>query len=55
MEQNDDMTTRTNRIEEVFQDTREFQADALEMLAQGRTRNAAEKVWERPAREPAKL
>ena len=39
------MTTRTNRIEEIFQDARELQADALEMLAQGRIRNAAEKAW----------
>ena len=27
------MTTRTNRIDEIFQDARELQADALEMLA----------------------
>ena len=39
------MTTSTNRIEEIFQDARELQDDALEMLAQGRTRNAAEKSW----------
>ena len=39
------MTTRTNRIEEIFQDARELQADALEMLAQGRIGNAAEKAW----------
>ena len=39
------MTTRTNRIEEIFQDARELQADALEMLAQGRIRYAAEKAW----------
>ena len=39
------MTTRTNRIEEIFQDARELQADALEMLAQSRIRNAAEKAW----------
>ena len=38
------MTTSTDRIEEIFQDARELQADALEMLAQGRVRNAAEKV-----------
>ena len=37
--------TRTNRIEEIFQDARELQADALEMLAQGRIRNAAVKSW----------
>ena len=39
------MTARTNRIEAIFQDARELQADALEMLAQGRVRNAAEKAW----------
>ena len=42
------MTTSANRIEEIFeeifQDARELQADALEMLTQGR-RNAAEKSW----------
>ena len=39
------MTTSTNRIEEIFRDARELQDDALEMLTQGRTRNAAEKSW----------
>lgn len=39
------MTTGTNRIQVVFQDARELQTDALEMLAQGRIRNAAEKAW----------
>ena len=39
------MTTRTNRIEEIFQDARELQADALEMLDLGKVRNAAEKTW----------
>ena len=39
------MTTRTNRIEDIFQDARELQADALEMLALGKVRNAAEKAW----------
>ena len=39
------MTTRTNRIEEIFADARELQADALEMLALGKVRNAAEKAW----------
>ena len=39
------MTTSTNRIQAIFQDARELQADALEMLAQGRIRNAAEKAW----------
>ena len=39
------MTARTNRIEDIFQDARELQADALEMLAQGRIRNASEMSW----------
>ena len=39
------MTTSTNRIEEIFADARDLQADALEMLAQGRVRNGAEKAW----------
>ena len=39
------MTARTNRIQAIFQDARELQADALEMLAQGRVRNAAAKAW----------
>ena len=39
------MTTSTDRIEEIFQDARELQADALAMLAQGRIHNAAEKAW----------
>ena len=41
------MTTRnaTDRVQAVFQDARALQADALEMLAQGRIRNAAEKAW----------
>ena len=39
------MTTSTDRVEEIFQDARELQADALEMLDQGRVRNAAEKAW----------
>ena len=39
------MTTKTNRIEEIFRDARELQADALEMLDQGKLRNAAEKAW----------
>ena len=40
------VATRTNRIEAIFQGARELQADTLEMLAQGRIRNAAEKAWE---------
>ena len=39
------MTTKTNCIEEIFRDVRELQADALEMLDQGKIRNAAEKMW----------
>ena len=39
------MTTSADRIEDIFRDARELQADALEMLAQGRIRNAAEKDW----------
>ena len=39
------MTTSTDRIEDIFQDDLELQADALEMLAQRRIRNAAEKAW----------
>ena len=39
------MTTGTDRIQAIFQDARSLQADALEMLAQGRIRNAAEKAW----------
>ena len=39
------MTTKANRIDALLQDARELQADALEMLAQGRIRNAAEKAW----------
>ena len=39
------MTTGTNRIDALFQDERELRADALDMLAQGRIQNAAEKSW----------
>ena len=39
------MTTGTDRIQAIFQDARELQADALEMLTQGQIRNAAEKAW----------
>lgn len=39
------MTTSTDRVGEIFRDARELQANALEMLAQGRVRNAAEKAW----------
>ena len=39
------MTTGTNRIDALFQDERELLADALDMLAQVRIQNAAEKSW----------
>ena len=35
----------TDRVLEIFADARVLQADALEMLAQGKVRNAAEKAW----------
>ena len=35
----------TDRVREILTDSRALQADALEMLAQGRVRNAAEKAW----------
>ena len=34
----------TDRVRALFADARELYADALEMLAQGRIRNAAEKA-----------
>ena len=39
------MTTATDRVSELFADARTLYSDALEMLAQGRIRNAAEKAW----------
>ena len=39
------MTTSTDLVEAIFQDARELQADALEMLSMGKIRNAAEKAW----------
>ena len=39
------MTTGTDRIQAIFEDARVLQADALEMLALGKIRNAAEKAW----------
>ena len=39
------MTTSADRIEDIFRDARHLQADALDMLTQGRIRNAAEKSW----------
>ena len=39
------MTTATNRVRELFADARVLYDDALEMLDQGKLRNAAEKAW----------
>ena len=39
------MTNSTDRVQAIFQDARELQADALEMLALGKVRNAAGKAW----------
>ena len=39
------MATTTDRVSELFADAHDLYADALEMLAQGRLRNAAEKAW----------
>ena len=39
------MATTTDRVNELFADARTLYDDALEMLAQGRIRNAAEKAW----------
>ena len=39
----DAMMTATDRVQAIFQDDRELQADALEMLTMGKVRNAAEK------------
>ena len=39
------MTTTTDRVSELFADAHSLYADALEMLAQDRLRNAAEKAW----------
>ena len=35
----------TDRVREIFTDARALQADALELLALGKVRNAAEKAW----------
>ena len=35
----------TDRVSELFADARTLHADALEMLDQGKLRNAAEKAW----------
>ena len=39
------MTTTTDRVNELFADARYLYVDALEMLAQDRIRNAADKSW----------
>ena len=39
------MSTTIDRVSELFEDARELYGDALEMLEQGRIRNAAEKAW----------
>ena len=40
-----DYMVMTDRIQSIFQDARELQTDALEMLSMGKIRNAAEKAW----------
>ena len=39
------MATTTDRVSELFEDAQSFYGDSLEMLDQGRLRNAAEKAW----------
>ena len=39
------MTTTTDRVSELFADAHVLYSDALEMLAQDKLRNAAEKAW----------
>lgn len=39
------MATTTDRVSELFADAQTLYDDALEMLAQSRLRNAAEKAW----------
>lgn len=39
------MATTTDRVSELFADAQALYDDALEMLDQGRIRNAAEKAW----------
>ena len=39
------MTTTTDRVSELFADAQLLYSDALEMLAQEKLRNAAEKAW----------
>ena len=39
------MTTTTDRVTELFADSQSLYGDAVEMLDQGKLRNAAEKAW----------
>ena len=39
------MTTTTDRVTELFADAQSLYGDALDMLDQGKLRNAAEKAW----------
>ena len=39
------MATTTDRVTELFEDAQALYGDALEMLAMGKLRNAAEKAW----------
>ena len=39
------MATTTDRVTELFEDAQTLYGDALEMLRQGKLRNAAEKAW----------
>ena len=39
------MATTTDRVSELFADARVLYSDALEMLVQGKLRDAAEKAW----------
>lgn len=39
------MTTTTDRVTELFADAQTLYDDALDMLGQGKLRNAAEKAW----------
>ena len=39
------MTTTTDRVTDLFNDAQSLYADALDMLDQGKLRNAAEKAW----------
>ena len=39
------MTTTTDRVSELFDDARVLYGDALDMLVEGKIRNAAEKAW----------